>query len=72
MYVTNEDFRALEEALNLFPKGDKFKKLNRNTQLTITKAQKTMDKLHKRRKESNKRISEYIAMRRETDPNYAR
>lgn len=72
MNVTTKDFKALEEALALFPTGDDFASLPAEVQNIIVEADSVLVRLEKKRRASNKRTADYIAEKRRTDKNYAR
>ena len=48
MYLTNEEFNAIKEALNLLPKGNKFACLSEENQKTITKARVVIANIEER------------------------
>ena len=72
MYMTNDDFRKISDALMLLPSGKDFEALDKEKQDTIIDAQVTMGNLLKKKKRDNKRIAEYIAEKRKQDADYAR
>lgn len=72
MYITNDQFAALEKALDLLPKGEDFNRLDKETQNIIYNADKTMLVLQRKKKKDNKRVAEYIKEKRKTNKNYAR
>lgn len=72
MYITNEDYAALEAAIHLLPEGEAFNKLDIETQTIITKADMTLIKLLRKQKQSNQKTAAYIAEKRKSNKNYAR
>ena len=72
MNLTNKEFEAIERALDLLPQGKEFKALPKKKQEIIAEADATMMNLLKKKKENNKRIAEYVAMKRKENKNYAR
>ena len=72
MYLTNEEFRAIDKALMMLPSGNKFATLREEEQDIIINAKVVMANLLKKRKVSNKKTAEYIAEKRKKDSNYAR
>lgn len=72
MNITNEDFKTIEEALKLLPRGDEFNNLPKEKQETIVNADLVMVNLLKKRKANNERTAKYIASKRVNDKNYAR
>jgi hypothetical protein len=72
VFLTKEEFKAIEKALMLLPNGEEFRKLNKEEQDIIVNANVTMINLLKKRKKNNKKTAEYIAEKRKKDSNYAR
>ena len=72
MYLTIEDFRAIDKALMMLPSGNKFATLSKEEQDIIINAKVVMTNLLKKRKVSNKKTAKYIAEKRKSNPDYAR
>ena len=72
MYLTNEEFEAIEKALKLLPHGNVFVGLSEEKQDIIINADKVMVNLLKKKKANNKKVAEYIAEKRKSNKNYAR
>lgn len=72
MFLTKEEFKAIEKALMLLPNGEEFRKLNKEEQDIVVNANVTMINLLKKRKKNNKKTAEYIAEKRKENKNYAR
>ena len=72
MYLTIEDFRAIDKALMMLPSGNKFATLSKEEQDIIINAKVVMTNLLKKRKVSNKKTAKYIADKRKSNPDYAR
>ena len=66
--LKNEEFAAIEKALNLID----FKSLSEKDQDIVTAAYVAMIHSCKAKKEYNKKVSSYIATKRITNKNYAR
>lgn len=72
MFITNDDFKAIEKALALLPEGAEFEMLDAETQEIIVKADSVMLELINKKKADNSRTARYIAEKRKTNKNYAR
>lgn len=72
MYITNNDFDCICKALQLLPHGKEFESLPQDKQDIIVSSDSIMIELVRKKKKDNKRISEYIARKREHNKNYAR
>ena len=70
--LKNDDYDKLKNLFDILPRGDEFKKLSIEEQDTIISAEVVMIKLIKQKKETNKKVAEYIADKRKIDKNYAR
>lgn len=72
MNLTNEQFKAIEDALALLPQDDAFNILPTEMREIIHKADLVLMELRKKKKRDNKRTAEYIAQKRKENKNYAR
>lgn len=72
MFLTNAEFEAIKNALELLPHGEKFENLDKESQNIIVNADSTMIGLLKKKKANNKKVAEYIADKRKNNKNYAR
>lgn len=72
MYLTNEEFNAIEKALELLPNGNAFVGLSEEKQNIIVNADRVMVNLLKKKKANNKKVAEYIADKRKDNKNYAK
>ena len=71
MNITNNDFKAIEAALQTIT-PERFKQYTPEEQNAVILASTTMVNLLKKKKANNKRTAEYIANKRVNDKNYAR
>ena len=72
MYLTNDEFKAIEKALELLPHGNTFVGLSEEKQNIIVNADRAMVNVLKKKKAANKKTAEYIANKRKLNKNYAR
>lgn len=71
MYITNEDFKAIEKALSMFS-GDTFNNLTEEQQETVTKADSVMMRLVRKKKHDNARQKSFMVEKRKSDKFYGR
>lgn len=71
MNITNNDFKAIEAALQTIT-PERFNQYTKEEQNAVILASTTMVNLLKKKKANNKRTAEYIANKRVNDKNYAR
>lgn len=71
MYITNDQFKAIEAALNVIT-PDLFKTLSKTDQDKVVNGSVALLKVYKKKKKDNARQAAYVAGRRKTNPNYGR
>ena len=71
MYISNDQFAALESALNVIT-PDLFKTLSKTDQEKIVNGDVALLNIYKKKKKDNARQAKYVAERRKTNPNYGR
>lgn len=70
--LKNDDYDKLKNLFDVLPRGDEFKKLSIEEQNTIISAEEVMIRLIKQKRDTNRKIADYIADKRKVDKNYAR
>lgn len=68
MFITNNDYNTLCQAIDLLETAD----LPKGSLKTVYSARSVLDNLAEKKKKDNKRISNYIADKRKENKNYAR
>lgn len=72
MNITNKQFEALEQVMQLLPHGDAFLTLTEEQRGIILQADMVLLELRRKQKRDNERTAKYIADKRKQDKNYAR